>query len=258
MRFSRLTTDGGAGGSGGPGRSPRGRNARSLKAGCESLDGRQLLSTAAGGLPTPPAAAVANAAADLNTLDPTTFAQYQRDLAQAASHSRVTPAQAGALAQDEAAIDQAIDAAGLTPDETKGDVNKVQNVFADAFLAGPFQASAAANRRLDQEIARIANSSGQAVDLQAHTRGQLGLVLRQTLAGVPGATALIPGTVSQMEVVARAARVSPPLRTALALDRLQFEYELGPKPDTDLGPGAVDRDPLYVYGDGQVNSFIKG
>ncbi len=208
-------------------------------------------------LPTPPAAAVANAAADLNTLDPTTFAQYQRDLAQAAGHSHVTAAQAGALAQDEAAIDQAIDAAGLTPDETKGDINKVQNVFADAFLAGPYGAGAAADHRFNQDIARIGDS-GQAVLLPAHTRAQLGLVLRQALADVPGATSLVPGTVSQMEVVARAARVSPPLRTALALDRLQFEYELGPKPNTDLGQGAVDRDPLYVYGDGQVNIFIKG
>jgi hypothetical protein len=257
MRLSRGT-DGGFRGDRGPGRSRRERNARGLLPACEALDGRQLLSTAGAVLPTPPAAAVANAAADLNNLDPTTFAKYQRDLALAASHSHLTAAQAGALAQDEAAIDQAIDAAGLTPDETKGDINDVQNVFADAFLAGPFQASAAANRRLNQEIARIANNSGQAVELQAHTRGQLGLVLRQTLASVPGATSLIPGTVSQMEVVARAARVSPPLRTALALDRLQLEYELGPKPDTDLGPGAVDRDPLYVYGDGQVNSFIKG
>jgi hypothetical protein len=233
------------------------RGARALNAACEALDGRQLLSTAAGALPTPPAAAVANAAADLNALDPTTFAQYQRDLAQAASHSRVTAAQAGALAQDEAAIHQAIDAAGLTPDETANDVNKVQNVFADAFLAGPYQTSDSANKRFNQDIDRMSNK-GEAVLLPAHTRAQLGLVLRQTLAGVPGATSLIAGTVSQMEVVAGAARVSPSLRTALALDRLQFEYELGPKPNTDLGPGAVDRDPLYVYCDGQVNDFIKG
>jgi hypothetical protein len=200
---------------------------------------------------------VANAAADLNTLDPTTFAQYQRDLEQATSHSRVTAAQAGALAQDEAAIDQAIDAAGLTRDQTASDINKVQNVFAGAFLAGPYQTSAAANKRFYQDIDRMGNR-GEAVLLQAHTRSQLGLVLRQTLADVPGATSLIPETVSQMEVVARAAWVSPPLRTALALDSLQFEYELGPKPDTDLGPGAADRDPFYVYTDGQVNNFIKG
>jgi hypothetical protein len=228
-----------------------------LRPAWEALDGRQLLSTPGAVLPTPPAAAVANAAADLNTLDATTFAQYQRDLAQAASHSHVTAAQAGTLAQDEAAIDQAIDSAGLTPDAAKGKVNEVQNVFADAFLAGPYQTSAAAHNRLFQDINRMANN-GQAVTVPAHTRAQLGLVLRQTLAGVPGASSLIPGTVSQMEVVARAARVSPPLRTALALDKLQFEYELGPNPNTDLGPGAVDRDPPEGYLDGQVNNFIKG
>jgi hypothetical protein len=256
MRFSRWI-DGGARCDSGTGPGPRGRNARAMRPAYEALDGRQLLSTPGVVLPTPPSAAVANAAADLNTLDPTTFAQYQRDLAQAASHSHVTAAQAGALAQDEAAIDQAIDAAGETPDATKGHVNDVQNVFADAFLAGPYQTSAAANIRFSRDIDRMANG-GQAVLLPAHTPAQLGLVLRQTLAGVPGANSLIPGTVSQMEVVARAARVSPPLRTALALDRLQFEYELGPKPDADLGPGATDRDPLEVYLDGLVNNFIKG
>jgi hypothetical protein len=48
------------------------------------------------------------------------------------------------------------------------------------------------------------------------------------------------------------------LRTALDLDALHFEYELGPHPDTDLGPGAADRDPLNVYIDGQANTFIEG
>ena len=207
-------------------------------------------------LPTPPAAAVANAAADLNTLDPTTFAQYELDLARAESHSHVTAAPAGALGRDEAALDQAIDAAGLTDDAAKGDLNDVQNVVADAFLAGPYQASTSATRRLDQEITRLADT-GQAVLLQAHTGPQLERVLQQDLAGVPAASSLIPGTVSQMAVIARSARVSAPLRTALALDRLHFECELGPKPNTDLGPGAVDRDPLYVYSDGQVNNFVK-
>ena len=80
-------------------RVPRGRSSTRVKPACEALEGRQLLSTTAAPpvvLPTPPAAAVANAAADLNTLDPTTFAQYELDLARAESHSHVTAAPAGA------------------------------------------------------------------------------------------------------------------------------------------------------------------
>ncbi len=83
---------------------------------CEPLDGRQLLSTVAAAtvaLSTPPATAVAAAAADLNALDPSTFARFQSDLAQAESHSHVTEAQVDALAQDETALDQIIESANL-------------------------------------------------------------------------------------------------------------------------------------------------
>jgi hypothetical protein len=102
-------------------RSLRGRASARLKPACEPLDGRQLLSTVAAApavLAAPSAAAVANAAAVLNTLDPSAFAQLQNELVQAESHSRVTQAQAGQLAQDEAAIDRAINRrapAGIRP-----------------------------------------------------------------------------------------------------------------------------------------------
>ncbi len=60
-----------------------------------------------------------------------------------------------------------------------------------------------------------------------------------------------------MEVISRATRTPTPLRDAILSDWQVLEYNLGPNPDTDLGPGATDRDPLEVYFNGQVNDFIK-
>ena len=72
------------------GRRLRGRPATGLTPACEPLDGRQLLSTVAAApamLPAPSAAAVANAAAELNARDPSTFARLQGELAQAEGDS---------------------------------------------------------------------------------------------------------------------------------------------------------------------------
>src|SRR5690348_13307919 len=98
----------------GAGHRTRGRDSIRVKPACEALDGRQLLSMVAAPavLPTPSAVAVANAAAELEALDPSEFARLQGELAQAEGHSRVTAAEAGKLAQDEAALDQAIETLG--------------------------------------------------------------------------------------------------------------------------------------------------
>jgi hypothetical protein len=56
---------------------------------CETLDGRQLLSTVVA-LPMPSACVAANAAAALEAADPRGFAKFQRDLAQAEGRSHVT------------------------------------------------------------------------------------------------------------------------------------------------------------------------
>jgi hypothetical protein len=137
------------------GRMHRGRASTRLKPACEPLDGRQLLSTVATApavLPTPPATAVANAAADLSALDPTTFAQYQAEMAKAEGHSRVTVAQARKLAQDEAAIDQAVDAAGLDANTTSGDINRSQDWISTAFIATTYQADGWENIRQELQV----------------------------------------------------------------------------------------------------------
>ena len=272
MRFSRWI-DGGARRDCGTGPGPRRAwNARAMRPACEARpDGRQLLSTSGRGCSrTPPSAAVANAAADLNTLDPTTSSprRIQRtDLARAESHSHVTAAQSRrAGSRTKAAIDQSDRRGrGRRLTLTKGHVNDVQNVFADAFLAGPYQTSGCGRHSsFSRDIDRMANG-GQAVASPGAHPGprSWGWCSDRPSPSVPGANSLIPGTVSprwRWWDPGRQGSHLRALRTALALDRLHFEYELGPKPDADLRPGAcaTDRDPLEVYLDGQVNNFTKG
>jgi len=216
----------------GAGRSVRRRASMNAKPACEPLDGRQLLSTVpAVALGMPPATAVANAATDLNALDSKAFAKFQSDLAKAESHSHVTEAAVTALAQDESDIDQAIEASDLLPDPSKGVQNEVEDVIDTAFTAS-------------------------SADLASWARGQRA-DLRGYVISAPGAEQYVNQTVVQMEVVAREAHVTPQLSSALATDQAVLRRREGPNPDTDLGPGAVNRDPLAVYYDGQVDNFIK-
>ncbi len=174
----------------------------------------------------PPAAAVTNAATILDSLKPKAFSRFENDLAKAASHSRVNAAQINALTQDEVALNQMIQSAGLHPHTSLGSLN-LQDVVDDALKDTPSEAA-----------------SNQAP-------------LDEYVAGVPGGPQLVSQTIAQMQVVARAARVSPQLHDALSADWSLFEAVLGPDPDTNLGPGATDRDPLEVYFNGQAINFVK-
>jgi hypothetical protein len=205
-----------------------------MKPGFHALDGRQLLSTAvpvaSAGLSMPPATAVSNAAVILNNLDPTTFGRLQTDLARAESHSHVTQGQAGALAADEEAIDGVVEAAGLDSSAATGDMNHVQDAVDLAF-----------HPTLDR----------------AETWAKDERNLESYLTNVPGSTPLIKLTINEVHVVARAAGVSGPIQRVLSRDEQTLTAELGPNPNTNLGPGAVDRDPLEVYYNGQIRGFIK-
>jgi hypothetical protein len=256
--MGRLTWNGGeARRDSAAGRSPRGRGSVRAKPACEALDGRQLLSTAAAPavLPAPPAAAVANAATELNAIDPTDFAEFQKLLGLAESHSHVTRAEVGKLAQDEAAIDRAIDAAGLDANTTATDLHQARDRIDHAFLDTTYQAKAWAGQRQ---------------------------TLHQDLAGVPGATPLVDRTIARMQVVARAAtptgsmpgvesdgarirKVILPasLATGLlerGLPEVWRNLENAVTSTSQSNPSAVAADPhpLEVYYAGQVNNFLKG
>ncbi len=197
---------------------------------CEALESRGLLSTSTAVLPLPPATAVSNAAAILENLDAPIFARLETALARAEGHSHVSDGQAGNLAADESALDNLVHAAGLDPTDTARELNNVQDAVDEAF-----------HPTLDRPETWARDRSG----------------LEQDLANVPGANPLIAGTINQVHIVARAAGVTGPYQRELAADEQILTASLGPNPDADLGPGAVDRDPLEVYYNGQVNNFIK-
>jgi hypothetical protein len=98
--------------------------------------------------------------------------------------------------------------------------------------------------------------TGNTADLARWARDQRAL-LTSYISSAPGAEQFVSQMIAQMEVVAREAHVPPQLGSALATDQAVLRRRLSPNPDTDLGPGAVDRDPLAVYYDGQVDNFIE-
>ena len=101
----------------------------------------------------PPSAAVANAAAILDSLQPKDFARFENDLAKAESHSRVNAAEINALAQDEVALNQMIQSAGLHPHTSLGSLN-LQDVVDDALKDTPSEA--VTNRApLDEYVAGV-------------------------------------------------------------------------------------------------------
>jgi hypothetical protein len=198
---------------------------------CESLEGRQLMATAAESTTlavfSPPATAVSNAAEILNAANPRVFARFERALSAAERHSHLSESDAGILAQDESQIDLAIRSSSLTADNAQSTVNYVQDVIDFALVD---------NRR---ELAQ----SRAALD--------------QYLSNVSAALPLVAPTISQMEIVAKMAHISPSLRNALEVDDRILTGDLGSNINTDLGPGATDRDPFAVYYDGQAVNFVK-
>jgi hypothetical protein len=219
-----------------------------LNPACEALDNRQLLSTAApatAGFSLPPATAVTSAANMLQSVAPRAFAQFQTALAKAEQDSHVEPAAASALAQDEAVVDQDVEAAGLTSDASSNDLNDVQDWVDNAFTYG-----SGGIRDARRNLVALSQIS------------QLPWV--QNLQNVPalfqasGSEASpIDQLISQIKLVAKEAKLTPAVQSALNRSYSALDHALGPEPYTNLGPGATHRDPLAVYYDGQVENFVK-
>jgi hypothetical protein len=195
---------------------------------CESLDGRQLLSTVpVVSLSSVPAAAVAHAASRLESVAPVPFSQFESALAQAESRSHVTQSQVNKVLQDEAALDQAIQSADLDTNNTSGDIGHV----------------------MDEVDGALAETTAQVASKLAP--------LDQYLSNVPRAPQFVRRMIQQMQVIARAAKLTPRLHDIVDTDDASLKQDLGPTPDTNLGPGATDRDPLYVYYNAQVGNFVR-
>jgi hypothetical protein len=226
------------------GQGSRRRRLTKLSAGCEALDGRQLLSTvvsAATEFSMPPAGVVANAAAILESKAPRAFAQFQAALAQAEQQSHVNPADVSALAQDEAVVDQdlqAADASGL---------NDVQDWVDNAFTYG-----SDGIRDVRRNLVPLSQVSPR---IDKSVEGAPALF---NASGSDGSISPINQLVDQIRVVAKQARVTPATQSALNRSYTGLNKALGPDPYVSLGPGANNvRDPLVVYYGAQVNNFIK-
>lgn len=236
----------GRGGPRGTGPAPRGRVARGLKPESEPLGGRRLLSTVAAPavLPVPSAAAVANAVAVLEAHDPSTFARLRADLAKAEGHSRVRTAQATRLAQDEAALDQAILTIGhdrSTPSQLMMNVQYVNDQVDTAFFGDMVPVS--------QEFIGAFREAAN----RPETWGQL----QRDLSRLSISPGVVQHTAHQMQVVARAVHLSPRLKRAFWDEYNTLNLTLGQNPDMNLGPGAEHLDAVQVYFHAQVNNFIR-
>jgi hypothetical protein len=197
---------------------------------CESVESRRLMSAALPKLPSPPTATVQVAAAHLESANASAFAKYQADLTSAERGSRVTSAEAKRLAGAEGAINVDIAGAGQNAAATQAAVNQVQDVVDTAFWAGKQGVSFWDNEQ--QTLSNDVNDLGVSASL-------------------------VSRMIEQMNLTAQQVRLTPKLQNSIAKDRATLERALGPNPDVDLGVDAVDRDPLVVYNNGQVDSFIR-
>jgi hypothetical protein len=223
----------------GAARVSRRRDSRKFGATCEVLDSRQLLATGATAATiavlAPPSTAVAKAASILASDSPKAFAQFQQTLAREATLSHVTSAEANTLAHDLEIVDQDIDNAGLTADATANARNVTQDWVDNAFTYG-----AKGLPNVDYNLQQTLKNVPSAFTAPA-----------------PGATSPVDQLMSELKVITKVTRSTSALQSALHhSDRILTDV-LGAKPDTDLGPGAVDRDPLPVYYDAQIINFIK-
>jgi hypothetical protein len=232
-----------------------------LSLGCEVLDNRQLLSTVAAAAPefvVPPAASVKLAASYLVDHAPGAFAQFQSDLTRAVQQSDLNQADVSALAQDEAVVVQDIESAGLSKGASASDLRYVQDAVDFALSGSPgihdgqrFIPLPQVPQWLDGELSNVP-AFHQAEPSAAVAPN----VPPAVLASNPGIVPL-QQLVDQAIVVAREAKPSPSIQSALNHSYNRLSDALGRNAITDLGPGQVKRDALVVYYDGQVNRFVK-
>jgi hypothetical protein len=227
--------------------SARRRPLAKLTPGCEGLDYRQLLSAVApmsAEFATPSAALVTSATKTLERVAPKAFAQFQTAMAQAEQHSHVNPSDVSALAQDEAVVDQDIQSANISSYDNGNDLNIVQDWVDYAFTYG---------------------SVGFHVGRTLYPLSAISQRLNGILGNVPAVfdasgseTSISPidELIDQIKVVAKQARVSPAIQSALNHSYTMLNNALGSNPNTMPGPGGTMRDPLIVYYDAHVNNFV--
>jgi hypothetical protein len=198
--------------------------------GCEALEARTVLSAAiSGGFLSPTSAAVAKAQTVVSGGAAAEFSRYQTDLQRAEASSRVTPAAFASLKADAASLAAAIETAPLTSEAVTQDLVELQDILDQTFLDGSDKGS---------QWNEVSQQMGQA------------------LYGVVFTTNLPNQVFTDMQTVAKEARVTGAERKRLLADAKAISAALGPNVDTGLG-GSVPRDPVVAYYDGQVAQFVR-
>ena len=175
---------------------------------------------------------MAKAASVLSSGAGPAYSKYTGDLQKVEQSSRVTPAQFETLQGDGAALAQAIESSGIASSAITPQLVELQDVLDQSFLATKV------------------GSSGW-----AQMQRQLGNPLSDVTVMDHTVAATAQQTLTQMQVVARAAHVTAAEHQELVADEKAIMAALGPTVDSRLG-GATPRDPLVVYYNGQVTKFV--
>jgi hypothetical protein len=214
------------------------------------LERRQLLSKgghiAHADLLAPPAAEVANATSVLQTRAPQDFPQLAADLLQVEQESKVRPGQFALLEYDATTIDLAIKSSSLSTRQASQQLDALQNVLDQSFLAGTYRGSGWSE--LETKVS--ADLYGVMVNYVL-TQSQ---VAAMTPRGVIS-NQFVQQTFNQMKTIARQAHVTAAEHAQIVTDEQAVIRDLGPNPNVNLG-GSAPRNPLTVWLDGQVPSFV--
>ena len=248
-----LSLPGRRGGGGMPrhGRRDRRADRAKLRPEAQCLEGRLLLSRAAhvthADLLAPPTVEVVNATAALESRAGQDFQKLSSDFQRLEQASGVRPGQFAVLEYDATTLDLAIkSSSALTSKQASLQLNALQNTLDQSLLA-------ASNTRsgwdqLEQKVSSdlygvIVNDVLDQAEVAATMPN--GVVSNQ----------LVQDTYSQMQLIAREAHVTRLEHDQIVADEQAVIQDLGPAPNMYLG-GALPRDPLTVYLDSQVPSFV--
>jgi hypothetical protein len=219
--------------------------------GSECLEFRLLLSRAArithADLLAPPAAEVGNATAALDSLAGQDFQKLSADIQSVEQAAGVRPGQFALLEQDATTLDLAIKTSSeLASKQSSLQLDALQNVLDQSFLA-----ASNTGHGWDQLEQKVASDLNGVVVNDVLNEGEV----QATMPNGVVSNQLVQNTFSQMKIIAREAHVTRAEHDQIVADEQAVLQDLGPAPNMNLG-GAVPRNPLTVYLDGQVPNFV--
>jgi hypothetical protein len=196
---------------------------------CEVLEARALLSKAiGGGFLTPTAGVVSKAQDVMSSAAATDLAKFQADLDRLEASSRVTAAAFNNLKSEGASLETDIEESPLDSQGESQDLVELQDILDQAFIDASLSGS---------QWNQVSQQLGEAVY------------------GVTFTTNLANQAYTDMQTVAKEARVTGKERKQLVADEKAIDTALGPNADSVPGE-STPRGPVEVYYDSQVTQFV--